>query len=281
MKHFIATAFLAIAAMSQAQAAPAPAKSIIDGQIFVVTKGQNAIKLALVNVVAVSEKDLTALYLEKLGAAGRESNELAAEIEEKKTMVRDLKQATKNTEGYSWLEELQQLSKVCDPMKPMAEWSACIREPAGKAAMEKQKEIRAQHKPELDALTAARNELRALQKHSRTNMELVRTLTRPYQMIAKSIAQAKSDADGKFSLAVPVGQRVAIMAESERAVGDKNESYQWIVLVTPKKGTRIDLTLANDNLLETRCGACFVSPAKLKVFPDLREFPEDIGAVDL
>lgn len=246
-----------------------------------VTKGQNAIKLALVNVVAVGEKDLAALYLEKFGPAGRESSALAAEIEQKKIAVNEMKLATKNTEGYSWLEELQQLSKVCDATKPLSEWSACIREPAGKAAMERQKEIRAQHKPELDALGAARNELRTLQKRSRANLEAVRVLTRPYQLIAKSIAQAKTDADGKFSLAVPIGQRVAILAESERAVGDKNESYQWIVWASPKKGSRVELTLANDNLLETRCGSCFLPPAKVKVFPDLREFPEDITAIEM
>lgn len=279
MMQFTAAAFLTLVTVTQATAAPVI--STVEGQVFVVTKGQNAIKLALVNVVAASEKDLRSIYFAKLGDAAHESNELASQIEVKKTLVNEMKAAVTNTEGYSWLDELQRLSKVCDPTKSMSEWSACIRTPEGKAALEKMSELRTQNKPAYDALTAARTELRMLQKRSRVNLDAFRALTRPYKLADKYLAQTKTDADGKFRLSVPVGQRVAIMAESERTVGDKNESYQWIVWATPKKGARLDLTLANDNLLETKCGDCFVSPVKLKVFPDLREYPENIVAIEL
>jgi hypothetical protein len=64
---------------------------------------------------------------------------------------------------------------------------------------------------------------------------------------------AKTDADGKFSLSLKKGTRYAIRAVASRAVFDRTENYEWLILLTPNAdGAR--LTLANDNLMETTEG---------------------------
>jgi len=63
----------------------------------------------------------------------------------------------------------------------------------------------------------------------------------------------KSDADGRFLLALPKGKYV-IVANSSRKVGDSTESYQWLVKIDVTQSG--DLMLSNDNMLDTQCKEC-------------------------
>lgn len=60
----------------------------------------------------------------------------------------------------------------------------------------------------------------------------------------------KSDADGRFVFAIPIGRPVAVYATTSRAIGDKTETLTWLVKFDPGKDST--LTLSNDNLITTR-----------------------------
>ena len=61
----------------------------------------------------------------------------------------------------------------------------------------------------------------------------------------------KSDADGKFSLKIPSGSRVAIAARAERSTGGQKEKYEWLLWVSLKSGEqKKTIMLSNDNLVD-------------------------------
>lgn len=64
---------------------------------------------------------------------------------------------------------------------------------------------------------------------------------------------SKSDADGKFALALPKG-RYVIVANGSRKLIDTSETYHWLVQVD--NSTPSNFMLSNDNLLETKCKEC-------------------------
>ena len=69
--------------------------------------------------------------------------------------------------------------------------------------------------------------------------------------------EAKTDADGHFTMPIPGPGPFLLRAEAERAVGDTVEHYYWFFLLPPPDRGKIKVTLSNDNL---------TSPAKIVDF---------------
>lgn len=283
MKTIINIAFVVgCLTCSVSESAPTVATATLDGQIFVVTKGQQAIKLALVSVVAVSEKDLISTVATKAKSIIAQRKELADTIERKKAEVISFKAAAKYSDGSegSPFAELERLSAICKPTADVDAFLRCAKTPEGKRSLDRMKELRQQNKEEMEPVTAVLSELRPLMKEHRTATTNLRLILTTENLTASSIARTKTDADGKFSLSLPMGQRVAILADSSRAVLDNKEAYQWIVWFTPKKGTKNSLVLANDNLIETNCDTCaqLLDTADMRTYPDISGPPERIVA---
>ncbi len=59
---------------------------------------------------------------------------------------------------------------------------------------------------------------------------------------------AKTDADGKFTLTLPVGERIALAAHAGRQTPGDLEEYYWLVWFTPRDSTENRIMLSNDNL---------------------------------
>lgn len=76
-------------------------------------------------------------------------------------------------------------------------------------------------------------------------------------VLAYSEAAAKTDADGKFSIALPANEMSILVAQAGRLAGGEQEHYQWAVRVPYKRpGSRLPLMLANDNMVGVRCAEC-------------------------
>lgn len=275
---FISLLLLCASTISLAQGSIA-ASVTVNGQIFVVTKSQQTVKLALVNVVAIPEKKIKALLEPSAKAMLQDLQVLAATIEQKKQDVARIKAALKNPDGsdISPFAEMEELSKVCKPTADVDAFLRCSRTPAGKAAFTRMKVLDEQYKTEVDQVKTLRGEIRKLMKDHRTATAALRFVPDAESFAEGAVDSTKTDADGKFGLAIPYGQNVAILANSKRAVADNTEHYQWVVWFTPKKGAKNLLFLANDNLLETSCMTCFQAP-KVETYPDLIGYPEYIGA---
>lgn len=186
----------------------------ISGQIFVITKGRENIKLALVNVVAIPEKEFVS-HIKALQSSGR--------IEQRKALELEM------------------------------------------------------HKTEKEAATALAAFRRTL---SSDNRKVVISISAYWDLLLDkwdyfdaggylfeklpaSIADSKTDADGKFSFSLPPG-RYVLAANSSRNVSDKVvERYYWLVWVNTSSSNH-SVMLSNDNLFETKCNEC-VEPFHISV----------------
>jgi hypothetical protein len=66
--------------------------------------------------------------------------------------------------------------------------------------------------------------------------------------IRSAIDTAKTNASGKFRLAIPAGETVYLIAYTERSVGDKKERYHWVVPTQVKPDTTKRVLLSNDKM---------------------------------
>ena len=91
------------------------ASTNLDGQIFVVTKGQQTIKLALVSVVAVPEKTFVVSLNDRVKDLQMRRKVFEDEIEKKKAELIALKASLKYDDGTkgSPFVELERLLQVC------------------------------------------------------------------------------------------------------------------------------------------------------------------------
>jgi hypothetical protein len=77
------------------------------------------------------------------------------------------------------------------------------------------------------------------------------------QDLPKSRLSTKTDADGKFSLKLKPG-KYALRAVSERVIGRERETYCWFLWVQIGLKTDNRIMLSNDNLVPTECADCIV-----------------------
>ena len=67
-----------------------------------------------------------------------------------------------------------------------------------------------------------------------------------FENLPQAIASAKTDADGRFKIAIPDDDRdIVLVAKSQRQVFNAVENYYWMVRAKPSDS---NVTLSNDNL---------------------------------
>jgi|GEM_PF-1484332 len=262
MKKLLPILFLACVSMATARA------DSIEGQIFIVTKGQQAVKLALVTVEVVPEKAVKDT-LSALTQSLIEKNRILSEsIERKQREIRDYKSGVKGSDDLATgnvFTEGEKLSSVCkvDPQsyKSIELFTICTKTPEGKSAFARLGVLTTTYKAEYAEVNRMRKELSALIKEHQDNAKINARLADADLFSDRSTATTKTDADGKFTISVPKSGKYAIFANGKRQVVESSENYQWAVWVTTKKNSKVNLMLANDNLNETGCGDCVISRA--------------------
>jgi hypothetical protein len=60
---------------------------------------------------------------------------------------------------------------------------------------------------------------------------------------------AKTDADGRFTMALPRQGRFALAAQASREAGGTTERYYWLIWVSLDGNARREIMLSNDNLV--------------------------------
>jgi hypothetical protein len=70
-----------------------------------------------------------------------------------------------------------------------------------------------------------------------------------FQGLPNEIANAKSDADGKFALRLRLNEKFALAAEATRDVGQRTEKYYWLLWVTLDGAASKRVMLSNDNMI--------------------------------
>ena len=185
----------------------------IRGDVFIVTAGGPAIKLALVQVKAISkiemenhiakiEQQIAPERAEADSAVSRAMKESDARIKQMQAMT---------------LKEIQR--QMADDLK--------------RSRAERDKAIQAPIHARIQL-----KELRARQKTLNSAAPFFVDLPEP-------VATAKTDADGRFELTIPDKGEYVLVASAERTVFNDVERYFWVVRLNSEESK---VTLSNDNL---------------------------------
>lgn len=229
----------------------------IDGQIFIVTKGQQAVKLPLVQVLALPEDDVNTFLTSKANVANSTRRELAP-------IVRELRQ-----KQVELLKELQPaLTKARELRSDIVEETSRCKALGGMAF------VNCMKSPELAEMSRNANafdsSITPLKERERQASSTYKDAKDRYDSPVKPsvflaglettirpLATVKTDADGKFTTAIPVAKRIALLATATRLTAGETEEYRWLLWVPINKGEKkVSVTLANDNLFETACSDC-------------------------
>ena len=201
-----------------------PSSKTLSGQVFVVTQGRENVKLALVEVIAISESEM-AEHLKKQRVKAVEQRKLLAP-----QLVAGEKAARASAQHFFGSESSIDRIKQLGYEGP--DWLS-----------------RSEHAPVNTILDF----------HILTRkFESLDTPAYYLSGLPPPAGVGKTDADGKFTLKVPSGRHV-IVAMSSRKVLAKTENYVWAVRVDTASAVQ-PLILSNDNQFETTCKDCLLLP---------------------
>jgi hypothetical protein len=221
----------------------------LQGQVFIVQKNGISVKLGLVDIYGVSEEELRAHILKK----SQEGQDAQAKIKDRYIASKAYIEKTNNA--------------LIEVRKTMAETEATVNEGGRSGGMKNPQQVlqamlmvqemktNLLPKIEAEAAKAINTERKVVDEYE--------GFDRPGYYLASIPGLkglGKTDAEGKFSVRIPLGNTV-IVAHGQRTVSDHVEDYYWAIKsngVDLKK----DLYLSNDNLIETRCPSCMLTSGK-------------------
>ena len=209
----------------------------VAGQVFVVTRARENVKMALVTVSALSEAQVADVLAKCEAAAPAETAKRQAAFDAALLAVADAKKQlssavaakAKASEAYANAYALE-LQKRSDSSKGAldAMTSAFVREGAARSSLARKEAF-------------ARDAAAAL-GYSKSSAFLFGFLPDHAQQVAKT------DADGRFTIRIPRQGRVALAARASRDVVNSQENYYWLVWVSLSGKNRTDVMLSNDNV---------------------------------
>ena len=200
------------AALSVLVCVTANAKTI-EGEVFIVTAGGPAIKLALVQVKAISK-------IEMENRIAKIEQQIASERAEVNSAV---SRAMKESDARIKQMQAMTLKEIQRQMADDLKRSRAERDKAIQAPIHARIQLK---------------ELRARQKTLNSAAPFFVDLPEP-------VATAKTDADGRFELTIPDKGEYVLVASAERTVFNDVERYFWVVRLNSEESK---VTLSNDNL---------------------------------
>lgn len=212
--------------------------SPISGQVFVVTQGKENIKLALVEISAISEKDIIQ-YLNAKHSNG---------LEQQKGLMPDLDSAKKA--AFLASNALNRAEKEYELVFDRMGVAATKDHEEFNNLVEVERQLADKKSKLSDTADLKSNAYRKM----KSKFDYFDSAEYYFEKLPTPISIGKTDADGKFTLSLPAGKYV-IAATSSRKVFKDTESYHWLVWVDTSSPNQ-SLMLSNDNLFETKCKEC-------------------------
>lgn len=197
---------------------------IIEGQVFVVTAGAQAIKLPLVQVTAIPKTEIERHVKDTELQISPERAKADAAVTEATEVFERAKRAVAGGFG-AWMTQSRQEHP---------------RDPTGQSWADPRTES-ARYTAAKERLPKAEARLVQALEHQK----ILQSAAPYFVSLPASMATAKTDADGRFKLTLPDDGDVAIVAKSTRAVFNKVENYFWVIVLKSSDST---VTLSNDNL---------------------------------
>jgi hypothetical protein len=205
---------------------PTPETVQVSGEVFMVTKSGENVRLGLVEVRAIPEAEFLAFVESKRNAADAEIKELGPAIDRARWLVR-----------YSEAE-----IAVLEPERNFA-YAQAMANPASDEASQRFQEVNARALAAATRMDARRGEL----KKTEEKAQFWRSAAYYFQGMPAGIASTKTDADGRFSLTLPLDQAVALVAQAERQINGGTERSYWCVRLRANQPGAQRVVLGSDN----------------------------------
>jgi hypothetical protein len=232
----------------------------VEGQVFIVTKNQNAIKLALVPIYVISEQELQVFALARMNELNQARMFLARSIRETQEKVAAYERDPLLTKRLTIEKEIKAHTDNCTKTTNGAwrEFDKCINTPEYLENFRQRNSLGPVTDDQVKKLAQQQSTLSDLKEQfdkRSSNPDFFAPLN---SRQVKALAIGKTDADGKFNIKFAASSRVAVFAKATREVSRaEHEEYVWLVwLPTSKSGGKVSLLLANDNLIDLECSGC-------------------------
>jgi hypothetical protein len=216
----------------------------LTGEVFVVTKGGQNFRLALVEVRAIPEDVIMPFIETKKTTAKTELAKLRPILDQAQASLRDSEASlagSRTVYGGQLLvrDDMPSLGDEAFKEK-LEEWSRLraltfrtLRE-LSKEIQEKEQDL-AQRTKDLTAISDKINCWKSAECY--------------FEGLPTTTTTAKTDADGKFTLSLDKKKRFVIAARATREIPSATEKYFWLIWVSLDGKSTKRIMLSNDNLL--------------------------------
>jgi hypothetical protein len=242
----------------------------VHGEVFIVTKGAQNIKLGLVQVAAIPEDRIHQFIETKLSKIAVEFSKYKSLENGTSTQVQNAQQALDATQAqYDLVNgQLQTARTAADQAEEVA--YSLLADPAYSSPQEVQTYQTARNKADTlkrrvdqldEQLETLRYDLDAKQKDvsaakSSTTGQLRKVLEllsdeELFKDVPSDGVKAVTNSDGQFSMKLRANQKYVIAAKAQRRVFDSTEQYYWLIWVSPDGEQVKRVMLTNNNLMGT------------------------------
>lgn len=227
MRRLVILALLLVAGCSPTKDAKAPKLVPVEGQVFIVTKGRENLKMALVTVEVFPESTAQRAVEGRKALFARSQSGLDSLAAATKVAQAFLARANRAIAKH---EEAVSAVGAEPRYDYQREWVEETRNAAARAG---------------EGLAPVRATLNALI----SRYGAFGTDSWYFEALPRSAVNTKTDADGKFTISLPAGRRVVLAAQAGREIAGDTESYYWLVWFTPRDSTENRIMPSNDNLM--------------------------------
>lgn len=193
---------------------------ILEGQVFIVTKAAENIRLGLVEVMLIPENDITNYVADRNKRLNDDRPDFEKEIADLDKSISELKANSEKSKALT--EESRALGDDVSIQRSMNE--------NGEKAIALIEQVR-------ESRIKAKENWPASSHY--------------FKNLPTSLASTRTDADGKFSLPIPKQGKFAITAHASRKTWSANEEYYWMVWVSLNGKVSGNIILGNQNLMSS------------------------------
>lgn len=221
-------------------------KGLLEGEVFIVTKGGENYKLGLVPV-ALYPLDTIKRYIdERTQERDKELSPLNPQVEAAEAEVQ--RADAEETSAMNSEEGPEVKAAEAEVLRSQVE---VLRADAAEVQRVEAAETSAEKSENTDAFSRAEANWEKAEKIlSPLSQRRAALLSGNFYFhnLPKPLAITQTDSDGKFKIEIPVEGEFVVAATSQRSVGDSEEHYYWLLRVSLDGASSKSIMLSNNNL---------------------------------
>jgi hypothetical protein len=248
------------------EAAKRQPMATLPGQVFIVTQGQQVIKLALVDVASIDEKS----FAEAVSTSSDQANslrlKLAPQIEDNYRRWRAEADKYNGAELVGLSSQIVAFTQNCGTPQRL-DFVNCMHSTELADLQRRRDALHEEQQPTFERSQQYYEDYRSSIEQYMAAGDYQHVVDSVTPTLARNANLYKTDADGNFLIEHTGTKRFVVLAHAKRNVFGSVEEYRWLIWVDPKKEMKVHLS--NENLIETRCEKCVNFRNGLKFDPDV------------